>query len=136
MAEKTEQPPKWLEQIINHLEEKPYKYRNLIKRSFALAPIGLNAVEGYCFGLDFLFSEGLCPEQMESDLQRYRIIEDVAQSESLDLIGKEGSAKAVLYRKDLPLNTLAIGYFGKQPGLQEVDKVFSAYDNIQVKLKT
>lgn len=136
MSEKNKQFPEWSKPIINHLFEKPYRYGELIENSFVIKAVEHSPTEGYAFGLGFLFSGGLCPEQMESDLRRYRIIVEVAQAESLDLIGRKKPLPSVTrYRRDLPLKTLAIGYLGKQPSLQEIDKVFSVYDTIEAKLK-
>ncbi len=140
MSEKNNQFPEWSKPILNHLFEKPYRYRLLIDDSFVIKAVKHDPTDGYAFGLgflfsEFLFSEGLCPEEMESNLRIYKIVETVAQAESLDLIGRKKPLSATRYRRDLPLKTLAIGYLGKQPSLQEIDKVFSAYDTIEARIK-
>ena len=65
---------------------------------------------------------------------------EVTESEALDLIGTitEGTEKrvkrVVAYRENLPLDTLAIGYFERRPTIDDIERVFSAYDRIKARL--
>lgn len=135
MVEKTEQTPEWIDKILNYVIEKPYKYHDLIEGSFGVRSLGKDSVEGFGFKLGFLFSEAICPKQMDSNLAIYRIVKDTAQSETLDLIGLETEGRAVAYQDNFPLKTLAMGYLGRRPTSEDIDRVFSVYDTIKARLK-
>lgn len=138
MTEKSEQTPEWVDKIWDYLREKPYKYGNFIDGSFAFGSPEKND-EGFLFRIGFLFSDAVCPEQMRSNLNIYEIVRDVAKSEFLDLIrletGHEELPTPTLYQENVPLEFLAIGYFGRKPNHEEIDRVFSSYDTIEARLK-
>lgn len=137
MINQKEQFQEGEEKICNYIWEKPYKYKPLIEGSFGIVTPSEEGriLKGFGVNIGFLFSEAVCPEQMSSNLKRFKIVKDVAQAESLDLIGLETPTRAVRYREQLPLNSLAIGYVERLPTFQEIDKIFTAYDTIEAKLK-
>ena len=126
MAEVPPQIPGWMEEIFDYLEEKPYRYSPLIDGHFGLRGSEENPGDGFGFSLGFLFSAVVSPEQMELNLTKYRIVKNTAESEALDLIGTitEGTEKrvkrVVAYRENLPLDTLAIGYFERRPTIDVI----------------
>ena len=135
MEPQKEQIPEWVAKIFDYLFEKPYKYRELIDGSFAIKATEDDPKDGFGFRVGFLFCEDVSPVQMNSNLKRYSVVKDVAQAQSLDLIGLGTPKNAVPYREQFPLTSLAIGYIERQPNLEDIDRVFTAYDTIEARLK-
>lgn len=125
-----EKIPEWVKQISDHLLKKDPKYSKLLDNSF-----WMQNPEGFGVRVPFIFSAGDSPKQMNYNLRVYGIIKDVVRIESLDLIGMQTPEVAGQYTEELPLTSLAIGYFGRRPSVPDVDRIFNAYDTIEAKLK-
>lgn len=139
MPNQNDSIPAWMMEICDHLNKRPdkAKYQLLLDGLFGINGLEKDSAnEGIGFRLGFLFSDRpVSPNQICLYLSRYGIIKDTARQHSLDLIGLETPKRAVPYREAIPLESLAIGYFRRRPNLNDIDKIFTAYDTIEAKIK-
>jgi len=143
IIERTEVTPEWLDNIYNYIFEKPYRYKDLIEgcMGFIFTTEDTNeTIEGVCFNLGFLFlSDATYHEEIKKNANKYQVVKNISESTSLDLIGMkrvQGDKyfDVTRYQEGFPLKSLAIGYFGRRPTVEEIDRVFSAYDQIETRL--
>jgi|ETNmetMinimDraft_2_1059921.scaffolds.fasta_scaffold27456_4 hypothetical protein len=128
--------PGWVEGIFDYVKSKPYTYVGLIEGFFVIASNNENQRDGYGSRLDHIFFDSIVPEKRELNLKRFKILKEIVNRNQLDLmeVVHEGTLVG-LYRGKTHLRRLAIGRFGLRPISQDIDKLFSVYEDLEERLE-